>query len=766
MHPRRTPPALTGAVVLALAASIGSQRPALADNAAEVFELPTVQVVGTTPLPGLGVPARDVPANVQIFGADDLGPLQTRSLTRFLSEGAGSVDVGSGQGNPFQQSLDFRGLTASPLLGTPQGLSVFQDGVRINEAFGDVVNWDLLPRSAISSIQLLPGSVPAYGLNTLGGALAIYTKSGADYPGASVEVSGGSFGAREGEFEAGGARGNIDGFVTAHAEDDRGWADHNPTQLRQLFGKVGYQDDRNDLDVSLTLADNRLQGTQTLPLSFLDDPKQAYTYPDENDNKLAFLAAKGSHFISDDMLVGGNAYFRHYQSANLSSNVNDDFGSSDAPGRAAFEALNDRSDIDQRSWGAGLQLTSNGRVADRANQLAIGASGDFGDTEFRQNEQLANFTADRGAVGAGSYATITDVALRNAYTGIFATDTLNLTPRWTLTLAGRYNHAHVVVTDRSGTAPALDGDSNFSRFNPAVGINYNPTPTLTAYAGYNEGMRAPTPIELTCADPSAPCKLPNEFLADPPLAKVVSKTTETGARGKLGGAIDWSAALFRTDLDNDIEFIAAGAGATNAGYFQNVGKTRRQGIEAGVSTRSGPLRVSLRYSHLNATFRSTFSAASADNSTADANGAIRVRPGDKIPGIPADSVKLRVEYAHGPFSLATGIFAAASQYAHGDENNADVHGRVPGYAVVGLDARYQASPKLEIFASVDNLLDRRYANFGLLGSNVFNGPNRSFGPAAGVDPVSEQFVALGAPRTITVGLRWRFDTPGHASGRS
>lgn len=82
------------------------------------------------------------------------------------------------QGNPFQPDLNFRGFTASPLLGTPQGLSVYMDGVRLNQPFGDVVSWDLIPRSVIGSIALMPGSNALFGLNTLGGALAIQTKDG------------------------------------------------------------------------------------------------------------------------------------------------------------------------------------------------------------------------------------------------------------------------------------------------------------------------------------------------------------------------------------------------------------------------------------------------------------------------------------------------------------------------------------------------------------------------------------------------------------
>ena len=305
----------------------------------------------------------------------------------------------------------------------------------------------------------------------------------------------------------------------------------------------------------------------------------------------------------------------------------------------------------------------------------------------------------------------------------------------------------------------MNGTHTFARLNPAVGINFNPTQSLTAYASYNEGMRAPTPIELTCADPDAPCKLPNQFLADPPLEKVVSSTIEAGARGQWHAGT-WSAALYRTDLRDDLAFIASGAGATNAGYFQNIGRTRRQGIELAATIRAEPLTLALRYNALDARFRSTFEAASPDNSEADANGAIVVRSGNRIPGIPVHSAKMRVDWAAAPgLGVGASLVAASSQYARGDENNADRAGRVPGYFVVHLDAQYALTPRVTLFAQLDNLFDRHYANFGLLGSNVFTGPDRSFGPAVGVAPVIEQFRALGAPRGVWAGIRVTFDAP-------
>ncbi|MGZ5085154.1 MAG: TonB-dependent receptor plug domain-containing protein, partial [Usitatibacter sp.] len=311
---------------------------ARADNPAEVMELGKIDVVATTPLPGLGTPLADVPANVQIFSARDIAGRRTATLPEFLS-GAASTALNSAQGNPFQPDFSFRGFTASPLLGLAQGLSVFQDGVRVNESFGDVVNWDLIPKAAIASAQLLPGSNPAFGPNTLGGAISLHTKSGSQFPGGSLDAQGGSFGRRALEVEQGGSRGPWDYYVTATGLRDDGWAQHNPSRVQRLFAKGGYQTDVTDVDVTLTAADNTLEGTQTLPRSFLDDIRQAYTFPDRTTNRLAFLTVKASHFFSQDALVGGTLYARHLRTANLASNVNGDFGGdADAP-----EATNDES---------------------------------------------------------------------------------------------------------------------------------------------------------------------------------------------------------------------------------------------------------------------------------------------------------------------------------------------------------------------------------------------------------------------------------------
>ena len=735
-------------VLLALACAASR-----AANPGEVLELPQVEVIGTTPLPGSGVLLRKLPANAQIFTSRELRKQRAGNLSEFLDQNATGVSLNAAQGNPYQADLNFRGFTASPLLGTPQGISVFFDGVRVNEPFGDAVNWDLIAQGAISSIQIIPGSNPAFGLNTLGGAVALYSKSGAseypDRPGGSVTLSGGSFGRRTLALEAGGKYAAWDWFVHANDARDAGWAEHNASRVRQLFAKLGWQDDATDLDLSISAADNRLEGTQTLPLSFTD-PRVPYTFPDLNVNRAASVALKGSHALTESLLLSGNAYLRRFRNRNLSSNVNDNF----VPGDTV-QAHNDVSQIAQTSYGAGVQLAHTGALAGLANKLSVGLSLDHGRARFTRESQDAAFTADRGTTALADFVPQTDSDSTTRHVGAFVSDSLDLDTRWTLTLAGRVNRADVRIADRSGSAPALNGAHRFTRFNPAIGLNFNPSAALTAYASYNEGMRAPTAIELTCADPDAPCKLPNNFLADPPLKKVVSRTVEAGARGKAGNDTSWSLAVFRTDLRDDLQFISSNGVAINAGYFRNVGTTRRQGLELGGSTRVGALALSARYSFIDATYRTGFVENSPSNSTADAVGAIVVQRGDRIPSIPRHALKLRADLdATARWSIGASAQIAGSVYARGDENNLDANGRVPGYALLNLDTRFEVARGWQLFARIDNVFDRRYANFGVLGQNVFTGPGQTFD---GANPRAEQFRGNGAPRGAWVGLSCTFE---------
>jgi outer membrane receptor protein involved in Fe transport len=338
---------------------------------------------------------------------------------------------------------------------------------------------------------------------------------------------------------------------------------------------------------------------------------------------------------------------------------------------------------------------------------------------------------------------------KNDYYGLYATDTFSYTDKLHLTVSGRYNLAKINLSGVSSD-PALfpvdsdlSGNHRYSRFNPAIGLNYNPSSNIGFYGGYNEGMRAATPVELSCADENRPCALPNAFAADPHLEKVVAKTWEGGARGKLVDNVNWNMGLYTTENSNDIQFIASNA--TGFGYFKNVGDTRRRGVELGLNGKFDALTLAANYGYVDATYQSDFTVGSPANSSADGVGQIQVTKGDRIPGIARHTLKLRAAYDVTPsWNVGTNVVLAASQYARGDENNQDVNGKVPGYAVVHLDTHYSINDNWKLFAKVNNVFDTEYATFGVLGNNIFN------------FLATEQFRSPAAPRAGWVGVTYEF----------
>ncbi len=725
-----------------------------AANPATATELPTVEVIGIRPVPGLGTPLREIPAAVQSATARELGERDANDLADHLARHFAGINVNDAQGNAFQQTLQYRGFTASPLLGLPQGLSVFVDGVRVNEAFGDMVNWDLIPLNAIATAHLMSGSNPVFGLNTLGGVLSIQTKSGFAFPGTAARLSAGSFGRRAAQAETGGHGERADYFSALNLHDEAGWREHSASTLRQGFFKTGWQDARTDLDVSLAAANNSMQGTQALPSSMLGEPSKAYTWPDRTDNELAFLTARASRFIQSDVLVSASVYLRTLHQNTVASNVNDEFDPALAAGPGNTPGFNDRGALVQRSAGAALQLVMSQEIAESVHELTFGASLDGAAATYSQDRQEAAFSAERGTLGLSAFMPRVQAGTRNNYRGLYFIDQFAPLQNWTLTLAGRYNVARVVLRDRSGLRPGLDGDHSFRRFNPALGVNWNPRPALTWFASVTQGMRVPAPAELTCADPTAPCSLPNQFLADPALKPVIARTVETGVRLQPTPRLRLSAALYRSVLSDDIQFITSGA-ATNAGFFQNTGATLREGLDLTVDGKFDRFRLGAAYSYVRAEYRSEFRMRSPNNSSRDAADEIAVQPGNAMPGIPQHSVKLALDWTpEARTSLGLGWAWFGRQYARGDENNRDIHGALPSYSVAQAFARYRVRREWEISLKVDNLFDRRYQSFGVLGRNFFTGSGGTFDAAAAVP---EQFVTPGAPRAVWLALRYEMD---------
>lgn len=759
----------------------------LALFAEETIETETIEVISTTPLQGIGLAKEIVPANVQSVKGKDIENQNQLSIADFMKNGLQGVNVNEIQNNPYQPNVNFRGFTASPLLGTPQGLSVFVDGVRVNEVFGDVVSWDLIPLNAISGINLIPGSNPVFGLNTLGGALSVQTKSGRTHQGGSVELQGGSWGriSTAAEYGAVSDDGALDFFISGNIFHEQGWRDFSPSDVRQIFSKIGWQGENTDANLSLTLADNDLIGNGFVQQSFIRNLgyESINTKPDQTKNDMAFFNFNLNHYFNDDVALSTNAYYRMVNTSTLNGDGNDDVdtgfagfdlancvpGADEDDAEAQCSGALNRSKSDRYGYGLQAQLTFSQDLMGMKNQLVTGIGYDYGRTEFEQNTEFGTVTASRGVSGIGVFGDEGEAELeaKTKNYSLFATDTLSLNDQFHLTMSARYNytdiknrdgfHEEKVAAGEAGSS--LNGDHEFNRVNPAIGLSYTPTKSFSAYASYNEGSRAPTAIELGCANPEFPCNLPNALAGDPPLDQVVSKTFEAGVRGQLGKSLGYFASAYTTRNTDDIQFISVRT--SGAGYFDNVGKTRRRGVDLGLNgTIGNRFNWNFGYSYIKATYESSFAISSEVNSVAVANGEdfFIVDSGDELAGIPNHQLKFRGEWkATSNWVIGTNIVAFSDQYAYGNENNehngVGGDGKLSGYAVVNLDTRYQfGNSGWQLFGRVNNIFDREYYSAGLLGENFFD----ETGAYDGGDDEPAFLLAPGAPIAGWVGVRYVF----------
>ena len=287
------------------------------------------------PLPGLGLTKEEIPGNVQSISAKEIKEAHSLSITDLMNRKLQSVTVNDYQGNPFQMDVQYRGFTAGPQIGTPQGLSVFFDGIRVNEPFGDVVNWDMIPMNALAGVDVFPGSNPIFGLNTLGGAFTLKTKDGFSNYGFDADVLTGSFGRKQLQAEAGWNNGTIGLFAAGNFFLEDGWRDNSPSKVNQFFSKASYRGEKLDLNLSTLLVQTDLVGNGVLPSQMYEQDRNAsYTSEDTTKNKLQQFQLSGSYFVNDSFTVTAQVYRRnskrHQKGADVFTGLSEDPGNTPA----------------------------------------------------------------------------------------------------------------------------------------------------------------------------------------------------------------------------------------------------------------------------------------------------------------------------------------------------------------------------------------------------------------------------------------------------
>jgi outer membrane receptor protein involved in Fe transport len=542
------------------------------------------------------------------------------------------------------------------------------------------------------------------------------------------------------------------------------------------------------------------------------------------------------HALSSGLTFSGNAYFRYIRADSVNPNLNTNsldesvyqptaadqaalaaagytgFPTSGAnPSNTPFpfwrciaqalqfsepvekcDAVIIRSSTKQNNYGLSGQLTWSTSHGGYRNQFTAGTAWDRSSLTFQQATQFGYLNPDYTTTAINSFedgstnSNGTPVDTRVNLHGLpqtwslYATDTLSIGNTWSFTVSGRYNRATINNRDRinSGGGPgSLDGQYVFDRFNPSAGVTFSPTHFVNLYASYAESSRAPTSIELGCADPNNPCNLPNALAGDPPLKQVVTRTFEVGLRsGQRENHLNWSAGWFRATNYNDLLFVTSDV--TGNGYFKNFGRTLRQGAEVHLSERINRVTLGGNYTFLRATYKSSESVDGSSNSTNDSamggspgmDGVIQIQPGDRIPMIPQHMFKAFADaQITRRISADLDFVAVSSSYARGNENNQSRpdgiyylgSGISPGYGVVNLGARYQLHQRVQVFMQINNLLDHHYYTAAQLGPTGFTNQGtfiaRPLPPVDGNYPlVHATFYAPGAPFGVRGGMRFSF----------
>ena len=738
----------------------------------------TIDVYSTSPLPSIGLPKNMVPSNIQTISSDELNSQAGVSIADYMVNNLQGVTVNEVGGNPFQLELNFRGYNATPISGNPQGLSVYIDGIRANQPFSNTVLWDLIPNFAINNMQMVAGSNPVYGLNTLGGALSMQTKSGQNFKGKNIDVSAGSWARNSGLVEIGGElkNSNMDYYLGYEHFHENGWRKFSPSHVNQLFGKLGFESEMSRYELTYTGAHNILIGNGLTPKDLLGSERDGiHTLEDETKNEYSQLALNMSHFFNEETMIAGNAYYKRSDRATYNGDLNDEFCDADSHGEsectAAQQALSqsdaenlnegvfNRTNTLQDAFGFNLQATFDQDWLSRRNQLVAGFSAEYSQIKFNQTEEEV---ASLGPLGFFDGAR-DDIEQSSGLTGktktygAFLSNTHSLKSNFNINTALRYNHVQVDNRDTfhsRGSSASLTGKHHFERFNPSVGLTFQPNKILSTYASYSESSRAPTSIELGCANPDQPCNLPTQMADDPPLFQVVAKTLEGGVSGKVSEDTSWNMSIYHATNHNDILFVYANA-SNGMGYFTNVEETTRQGLDVGIKTKFDKLNLNINYGFVAAQYGSSFSLVNEVNSSASSD-AIQVTKGDYLPNIPQHHLKIRADFEIKPrWNIGGSLTAFTKSYMMGNENqqhnaSGGLQGEIPGYAIVNLDSQYSFRKDWNIHAKFINIFDQKYSTGGRLAETRVQ-TDRSFG-----DERNVASLIPGAPRAGWIGLTKSF----------
>lgn len=738
-----------------------------------VGTLPTVEVVGVSPVASFNIPLNQYPGNIQVLRENDIESQKSSSFSELLGRSAASVNLNEIQGNPFQLDLNYRGQRLSPVLGSAQGISAYLDGVRINEAFGDVISWDMLPESAISTITMIPGSNPMYGMNTLSGALVMTTKNGLTHEGNEVELTAGSFGRQRADVGVGRNLGNgYHAYAAATTFKEDGWREKSDSKLTNAFIKFGRDTEKTSWNVSVMGGTSDLKGNGLAPHDmYTTNYRQGYTFYDITENKSQQVSFAGTHKLSNEEKLSLTTWYRHAKRKGNNGDVNEAYREylecdEDPTGTGCTailsngmpeNALINKNTSKQETYGVTFQWDKQFG----AHKLLSGITIQQSKTRYQQWSADAEFdpAGSRVAVIDGVFENQADHKGKNNQYALFIGDVFTPVPGTLLMGALRYDYTKVkndlVSWDEDGEDHPTKESFTYKKLNPSFGFSQILSNKVTVFGNWSQGMRVPTAFELGCSNPDYPCRVPTGLQDDPYLKPIISQTAEIGLRVFPTEKTRVTIAAFSNINKDDVMFVRAPTGAMNAGIFQNIGKTQRDGIELTARHRESRWELGASYTYLKARYKSNLELPSLEDE-------IDVTPGTRIAGLPEHFFKFAAMYRLTPqVRIGGDVQVYGNQVVAGNETKNTVadgdqaigKNKLAGYGILNLNANYEHVKGLNFFMRVNNVFDKKYASYAALGYNMFPGGNI----ATDADEVKGSvFYAPGAPRAVFGGVRYEW----------
>jgi outer membrane receptor protein involved in Fe transport len=706
---------LVSAVALALAALVTARPSHAGDDAAPAYQT----TVSAARPPTLSEPPPYAAANVQVIDRAQIDASGAATLGELLGA-LGAAEVEDEQGNGAQADLLIRGVPASSVTGLSQGVNVYVDGVPVNEPTAGEVNFDLVPLADAERVVVVRGPGALAGSGALAGAVYIVTRRGTSN---LVEASAGAgrFGLRQARARAAGHAGPVDGYLSAGYLVSDGFRVLSAARVAQLLGKIGVGGARGDLTLSYQLQSDHIEQPGSLPASVLasGDRTANLSSGDYFQPELQQLALGGYVTLGAGLSGFGSAFLRALDATQYNVNLTD-----------ANTRLANRT----RSAGATLAVAHAYAFPGLRHELRAGVA-------FARDDVTVTVTTEpTGDVAAA-------LADARATLGLFAQESLRLesgldADRAVVVTAGvRADRlSHDIADTTPGTPGAASGQARFSRALPAFGLRFEWTPRLALAASYAEGFRAPAFLELTCADPAAPCiglqagVAPDAAFA--PLRPVRARNyelalhaaTTPAAASAPAGELDL--ALFRLDLFDDI--LAVSPNGLTQIFFQNVARTRRQGLELRARARLGRFAARVSYALTFATFEDPLMLASPRTPGVEE----AVPAGARLPLVPLHSGTGQLSWSPlDGITLAASLRYVGASFLRGDEANTQP--MLPAYWVAGaaLRAEYR---RFWGALRVSNLLDRRYETFGTYAASAPGAaPEPFLTPAPPIDVMAQ-----------------------------